>query len=120
MQPSRIASFVAGSLVPNAAPHLATAVTGRRHLTPVGGRDSGPGVNGVWAALNIGAAIGLLAWSARGKRGPVGHRPGRVRTRSRHLLGLDGGKRSGGAGQSLTRRTRPASYGGEVGLSAAL
>jgi hypothetical protein len=68
MQPSRIASFVAGSLVANAAPHLATAVTGRRHLTPVGGRDSGPGVNGVWSALNIGAAIGLLAWSARGKQ----------------------------------------------------
>jgi hypothetical protein len=68
MQPSRTASFAAGLLVANAAPHLATAVTGRRHLTPLAGRDSGPGVNAAWSALNIGAAIGLLAWSARGKR----------------------------------------------------
>jgi hypothetical protein len=62
-----MASFAAGLLVANAAPHLATAVTGRRHLTPLAGRDSGPGVNGAWSALNIGTAIGLLAWSARGK-----------------------------------------------------
>ena len=67
MHPSRIAAFVAGSLVANSAPHMATAVTGRRHLTPLGGRDTGPGLNGAWSALNIGAAIGLLAWSARGK-----------------------------------------------------
>ena len=67
MHPSRIASFVAGALVANAAPHMATAVTGRRHLTPLGGRDTGPGLNGAWSALNIGAAIGLLAGSARGK-----------------------------------------------------
>ena len=62
-----MASFAAGLLVANAAPHLATAVTGRRHLTPLAGRDSGPGVNAAWSALNIGVAIGLLAWSARGK-----------------------------------------------------
>jgi hypothetical protein len=67
MQASQIASFGAGSLIANAAPHLATAVTGRRHLTPLAGRDSGPGVNGVWAVINIGTAIGLLAWSARAK-----------------------------------------------------
>src|SRR3954454_7870097 len=67
MQRSRIAAFAAGALVTNAAPHLATAATGRRHLTPLAGRDSGPGVNGVWSALNISTAIGLLVWSARGK-----------------------------------------------------
>jgi hypothetical protein len=67
MQASRIASFAAGSLLANAAPHLATAVTGRRHLTPLAGRDSGPGVNGVWSALNACTAIGLLLWAARGK-----------------------------------------------------
>jgi hypothetical protein len=67
VHPSRIASFVAGSLVANAAPHLATAVTGRKHLTPLAGRDSGPGINGVWSALNICAAVGLLVWSARSK-----------------------------------------------------
>jgi hypothetical protein len=67
MRRSRIAAFAAGALTANAAPHLATAVTGRRHLTPLAGRDSGPGVNGVWSALNLGTAIGLLVWSARGK-----------------------------------------------------
>src|SRR4051794_39400547 len=67
MEGSRIASFAAGLLVANAAPHLATAVTGRRHLTPLAGRDSGPGVNGAWSALNIAAATGLLVWSARRK-----------------------------------------------------
>jgi hypothetical protein len=67
MQASRIASFAAGLLVANAAPHLATAVTGRRHLTPLAGSDSGPAVNGAWSALNVGTAIGLLVWSARGK-----------------------------------------------------
>lgn len=67
MKRSRIASFAAGLLVANAAPHLATAITGRRHLTPLAGRRSGPVVNGVWSALNLSAAIGLLRWSARGK-----------------------------------------------------
>jgi hypothetical protein len=67
MQSSRIASFAAGLLVANAAPHLATAVTGRRHLTPLAGRESGPGVNGVWSALNLSTAIGLLVWASRGK-----------------------------------------------------
>ena len=67
MQGSRIASFIAGMLVANAAPHLATAVTGRRHLTPLAGRDSGPAVNGAWSALNVAAGVGLLVRSARGK-----------------------------------------------------
>ena len=67
MEGSRIASFAAGLLVANAAPHLATAVTDRRHLTPLAGRRSGPAVNGAWSALNIAAATGLLVWSARGK-----------------------------------------------------
>nr|WP_296064306.1 hypothetical protein [uncultured Actinoplanes sp.] len=67
MQRSRIASFTAGLLVANAAPHLASAVTGRRHLTPLAGRNSGPIVNGAWSALNLAGAIALLVRSARGK-----------------------------------------------------
>jgi hypothetical protein len=67
MQRTRIASFAAGLLVANAAPHLATAVTGRRHLAPLAGRDSGPAVNGIWSAMNLGAAVALLGWAARGK-----------------------------------------------------
>ncbi|GAA1785569.1 hypothetical protein GCM10009834_51370 [Streptomonospora arabica] len=47
-------------LIANSAPHLATAVAGRRHLTPLAGRESGPVVNGVWAGLNIAAGVLLL------------------------------------------------------------
>ncbi|SEB36258.1 hypothetical protein SAMN04489806_0150 [Paramicrobacterium humi] len=53
-------SFVAGVLVANSAPHLATAASGRRHLTPLGGRDSGPRVNAVWGLLNLGVGLALL------------------------------------------------------------
>lgn len=65
---SRTRSFLAGVLVGNSAPHLATAVTGRRHLTPLAGADSGPGVNGLWAALNL--LGGLLLLSPSGRREP--------------------------------------------------
>lgn len=58
-------SFVAGVLVANSAPHLATAITGRRHLTPLAGRDSGPGVNAVWAAANLLAGALLLRVARR-------------------------------------------------------
>lgn len=57
---SRSRSFLAGVLVGNSAPHLATAVTGRRHLTPLGGPRSGPGVNGLWGLLNLLAGLLLL------------------------------------------------------------
>lgn len=64
MRSSRIRSFLGGVLVGNSAPHLATAVTGRRHLTPLAGPGSGPGVNAAWGVLNL--ATGLLLVS----RGP--------------------------------------------------
>lgn len=59
MQASRVRSFLAGVLVANSAPHLATAAARRRHLTPLAGRASGPAVNGLWALLNL-AGAGLL------------------------------------------------------------
>lgn len=65
MRSTRIQSFIAGVLVANVAPHLATAVTGRRHLTPLAGRDSGPGVNAVWAGLNLVAGVALLRRARR-------------------------------------------------------
>lgn len=49
---------VAGVLVANSAPHLASAVTGRRHLTPLAGRDSSAAVNAAWGLANL--AGGLL------------------------------------------------------------
>ncbi|GAA1993640.1 hypothetical protein [Amycolatopsis minnesotensis] len=66
MKSSRIQSFAAGVLIANSAPHLATAVTGRQHLTPLAGRGSGPKVNAVWAALNLVGGTLLLRASRRG------------------------------------------------------
>jgi hypothetical protein len=57
---SRVRSFLAGVLVGNSAPHLATAVTGRRHLTPLAGRDSGPALNGLWGTINLLGGLLLL------------------------------------------------------------
>jgi len=70
VSPSRIRSFLAGVLVGNSAPHLATALTGRRHLTPLAGRRSGPGVNGLWGLLNL--LGGLLLLSPDTHRSPSG------------------------------------------------
>ncbi|WP_157570711.1 hypothetical protein [Microtetraspora malaysiensis] len=64
MKSSQIRSFVAGVLIANSAPHLATAVTGRRHFTPLAGHGSGPAVNAAWAGLNL-AAGALLLWPTR-------------------------------------------------------
>ncbi|GLW23928.1 hypothetical protein [Microbispora triticiradicis] len=52
-------AFTAGLLVSNSAPHLGTAVTGRRHLTPFG-RNSGPMVNLVWGLVNLTGGLLLL------------------------------------------------------------
>ena len=41
----RAGAFVGGLLVANSAPHLASAVAGHTHLTPVAGRNSSPRVN---------------------------------------------------------------------------
>jgi hypothetical protein len=54
----QVGTFVGGLLVANSAPHLATAVTGRIHLTPLAGKESSPAVNLVWG---LGNAVGGLA-----------------------------------------------------------
>ena len=61
MSSSRIRSFLAGVLGGNSAPHLATAITGRRHLTPLAGRRSGPGVNALWGLVNLLGGLLLLS-----------------------------------------------------------
>jgi hypothetical protein len=60
MLSDRSRSFLAGALAGNSLPHLASAITARRHLTPIAGRTSSPGVNGVWAGLNLAGACLLL------------------------------------------------------------
>jgi hypothetical protein len=46
-------SLIAGVLVANSAPHLASAAAGRWHLTPLAGRNSGLAVNAVWGTLSL-------------------------------------------------------------------
>lgn len=67
MRRTRKTSFAAGLLFANSSPHLATLITGRRHLTPLAGRSSGPVVNGIWAGLNLLAGVALLQPSRRRK-----------------------------------------------------
>lgn len=62
---TRLTSFVAGVLIANSSPHLATLITGRVHMTPLAGRNSGPLVNGAWAAVNLAAGVALLQPSRR-------------------------------------------------------
>ena len=66
----KVRAAVAGVLMANSAPHLATAVTGRRHLTPLAGKDSAPAVNLAWAAANLLGGALLL-------RGAAARKPGR-------------------------------------------
>ncbi len=60
-------AFVAGLLCANALPHLATAATGRRHLTPLAGRNSDRWINLLWGSMNLAAGLALIAGTARGK-----------------------------------------------------
>lgn len=53
-------------LVANSAPHLATAVANRRHFTPLGFKESGAGVNALWAGLNLAGGVALLLPSRSG------------------------------------------------------
>jgi hypothetical protein len=57
---TRLRSFLCGVLVGNSAPHLASALAGRRHLTPLAGRDSGQAVNALWGGLNLAGGLLLL------------------------------------------------------------
>lgn len=67
MDASRIRSFFAGMLVANSAPHLATAVRRKPHLTPLRGPSSGPGVNAVWGGANLVAGLALLGLGRSGR-----------------------------------------------------
>ena len=55
-----VVAFVGGLLVANSAPHLASAVAGREHLTPLAGRGSSPLVNLVWGAANLAGGLALV------------------------------------------------------------
>ncbi|APX32596.1 hypothetical protein BH708_07550 [Brachybacterium sp. P6-10-X1] len=69
---ARTGAFVAGVLCANSLPHLATAVAGRRHLTPIGGRRSSRWINAAWGAANVAGGLALIARSAQSAREPRG------------------------------------------------
>lgn len=56
----------AGLLTANAVPHAYASVVGATHMSPLGGRASGPAANGLWAAMNVGAAAALARRSDPG------------------------------------------------------
>jgi hypothetical protein len=64
MRPSRFRPVLAGMLVANSAPHLASAVANRQHMTPLAGKRSGPMANGVWGLANL-VAAGLALRASR-------------------------------------------------------
>ncbi len=51
---------LAGALLLNAIPHTIMGFAGKRCMTPLGGVNSSPAANVVWAGLNISAGIGAL------------------------------------------------------------
>lgn len=53
-------AFLCGVLTANSVPHAYAAAVGSTQLTPLQGRDSGPGINAVWASVNLAGAF-LLA-----------------------------------------------------------
>lgn len=62
----RAGAFAAGVLCANSLPHLATAVTGHRHLTPLRGAQSSPRINLAWGAANLVGGLALARRMARG------------------------------------------------------
>jgi len=66
-----VRDVLAGALLVNAVPHSVMGVAGKRCLTPLGGEDSSPVLNLVWAGMNVAGAVALLAsgrWGAIGQR----------------------------------------------------
>ena len=64
----KVRTVVAGVLMANSTPHLATAVTGRRHLTPLAGKDSAPAINLAWSAANLLGGTLLLRGAAAARQ----------------------------------------------------
>jgi hypothetical protein len=61
-------AFWAGVLAANSLPHLATAATGREHMTPLTGPASNRWVNLAWGAANLIGGLALVGLPATGRR----------------------------------------------------
>lgn len=67
----RTRDVLAGALLLNAIPHMIMGLAGKRCMTPLGGANSPPAANIVWAGLNIvggAAALGPGTWRSIGQR----------------------------------------------------
>jgi hypothetical protein len=67
----RTRDVLAGALLLNAIPHTIMGLAGKRGMTPLGGANSPPAANMVWAGLNIlggAAALGPGTWRSIGQR----------------------------------------------------
>ena len=53
--------LLAGLLLANCVPHAVLGCAGKRGMTPLGRGDSSPALNLVWAGLNLGGALAVLA-----------------------------------------------------------
>lgn len=51
---------LAGALLLNALPHAILGLAGKRCMTPLGGADSSPAANLVWAGINLVAGTAAL------------------------------------------------------------
>lgn len=107
MVSTRTRSVIAGVLVANSAPHLASAAAGHEHLTPLAGRRSGPGVNALWAVANL---VGGLALLRRGRS------PGTTRW-GVELRSFEAGYLAFAAWMALSERLMPVNSPGRQRLS---
>jgi hypothetical protein len=67
----RTRDVLAGALLLNAIPHTIMGLAGKRCMTPLGGANSPPAANIVWAGLNLAggaAALGPGTWRSIGQR----------------------------------------------------
>jgi hypothetical protein len=90
----QVGTFVGGLLVANSAPHLATAVTGKTHLTPLAGKESSPAVNLAWGLGN--AIVGFALTRACARTGD--------RRWDRSLVVFEAGPRRSPSGWPCRRR----------------
>lgn len=64
-------TFIAGVLAAHSLPHLGTAAGGGTLMTPLAGAESGPGVNAIWGAANLVAALAVTSGQPRPWRAGV-------------------------------------------------
>jgi hypothetical protein len=68
----RARDVLAGAVLANALPHTIMGLAGKRCMTPLGGPNSAPAANLIWAGLNVLGGIAVLgpgSWRGIDQRG---------------------------------------------------